>query len=51
MRCEKIQQKDMRIFRIPLICLDDSLALNWQYLNQLNEVITWKGLKYKAGPS
>lgn len=29
-------------------CLHDSFRHYWQYLNQLNGVITWKGLNLKS---
>ena len=34
-----------RILKVATVCLDDSFAHYWQYLNQLHEVVTWNGFQ------
>ena len=44
--------KQIKIFEIlqkATLCLDDSFAHSWDFLNQLHEVVTWNVFKLITG--
>ena len=41
---------DFRFFKVATLCLEDSFAHSWHYLNQLHEVVTWNVFQLTGVP-